>query len=749
MDDLAEQAEEWGTMQMSAPLLIQPSTNFNFNLQRGTSNYFSEAKTEIQASSASFDQSSQSLNIALQVQNDPTVAAAFGENLRQYQAKARSVDGMNLMLQQVNELQFTEALNNALAETNPLVRQALFSNLRSNIIAATPSNNLTYPTAVTNSNNVPDINNISKPNTNYQGLFNAAQFTAPFGLLGKLGAGDPKLNNRTALNIAAGDQATEAIFRLLGEPSKAAEFAGRQILFGVVTVSVNPGYRTHKDYAADLGILLRFEYRPARLEVVKRLAKDKNIPEHVRSLIADSYNLTDESTQSNLSLVAYQTNTAALKSKLFADWSGEISGALQEDNLPPAPMAMAVSPLADMDVAAEGSSLRRQSDFGLSLAGVLRQAGLLAQASAVEQYSHRLEQDAQSRTALAAINTYSAGGGLFGWQVGPRFRAMEDPGLKKKGEPANILDRQTFPSLVMVGFNPEDIYPRLKTNSDYTITVLEPYLAFRTIPRWLPLKNGWWQKRYSETDRLEASARLANAQQSMDNLTNGKYARAADMAKYRLRALKFQAFGYDNGQGFEPKQVVPLPENSTPRPILIPTVAEIFPNEIELDADTKGEPQPRYQKFVVIGGGLKQIEIAKIAPLIGQAQLSKGDLVNDVLVLTTKITGKDPIIFGLPWAFTNIDGKVTDLSAITPKVTITVRKPLEKIKDENTPAPVLKTSQTQAPAPGSPTEFTVEIAPKASDEQVKTALLIVTSDINKNKPVEKGTNTPPVTIPQK
>jgi|SRR6266850_2057038 len=63
MDRLARQSEEWGTMQISAPLLVEPTTTFNFNLQRGASNYFNEAKNDIQIATAYSDQSFQSLKV--------------------------------------------------------------------------------------------------------------------------------------------------------------------------------------------------------------------------------------------------------------------------------------------------------------------------------------------------------------------------------------------------------------------------------------------------------------------------------------------------------------------------------------------------------------------------------------------------------------------------------------------------------------------------------------------------------------
>jgi hypothetical protein len=261
----------------------------------------------------------------------------------------------------------------------------------------------------------------------------------------------------------------------------------------------------------------------------------------------------------------------------------------------------------------------------------------------------------------------------------------------------------------------------------------------------LPLKNGWWQKRFSETARLEASAKLARAQPYLNRLATNSFvgtnlfAGTADMGQFRLATLKYQAFGSDNGQNFAPEQVVPLPDND-PKPALIPKVADIFPSDVELDPDADGKPQPRDQRFAILGENLKQISLTEITPLVGQIKLTQRNLVNDAIFLTATITGKEPVIFNLPWVLTNTDGTTIAMSVNTPKITITVRKPLEKPASENTPVAVLKTTSIQAAAPGSPSQFSVEFAPKADEKQLNAALSIVTAEINKNKPVDKNTN---------
>jgi hypothetical protein len=138
MDRLASDLEEWGSMQMSAPLLVLPDTNFNFNIQRGTSNYFFEAKNEIQGAAAFSEQTFQSLNAALQVQNDPTVTSAFDANLKQFQLQSRNAEESQSLLRQLDQIQFSDGLKTALAETNPATRQAMLLTLRSNLTAAAP-----------------------------------------------------------------------------------------------------------------------------------------------------------------------------------------------------------------------------------------------------------------------------------------------------------------------------------------------------------------------------------------------------------------------------------------------------------------------------------------------------------------------------------------------------------------------------------------------------------------------------------
>ncbi len=677
---------------MSTPLLVEPSPAFRFQLHRGTTNYFNEAKSEIQAAAVSSQQVFNSLSLALQAQNAGSLSNS-------------AIPG---------------AAAGALGTNSPAV-------------------------------------------------FSSPQFTAALGLLKNLGAPSPTLNNLAALNIAAADQTTEAIFNLLGDPEKAASFAGKTVFFGVVTVTINPGFRTRKNYIADLGVMPRYVFVPARREVVKRWLQAPDLPDAVRGAI-----LVASDMQFDLPFVgglgwrgAYppfdrfrrqlRKLTKSLKSQpgrhharamrryrgLLArlrgqmrDWSKRIPARLMDTNNVGQPLAMAVSPLADLDVSDFGSSQRSQSDFALSLAGLLQQAGLQVQASAFDQYAKRLELDAHTRSAKAAINTYSEGG-LFGWEVGPRFRAIEDPSVRRSGVPANILDRQTFPSLIIVGIRARDLSPRLELDSSkHAVTVLEPYLHFQAVSRWLRTKHHWWgrlwERRYSEGNLLQADASLGLPVSRLRALINGPQAPAygwrARLALTRMRALSFDVFGNDIEESLSPEQIVPLPA----KPPAAPTITAVVPKQVLAEADDEGDFPScalRQQCFAILGKNFNTVDTNHITDALQTLKHIKvGSRTDDAIRLSADITKAEPIVFMVSARLTNADDTVTTSHAYAPEA-VNVRLH----REDGAPVAVLKTVQTAASPTNSLAEFTVRIARNTNPNDLKAALSIILNEINKAK----------------
>src|SRR5437867_6347217 len=108
------------------------------------------------------------------------------------------------------------------------------------------------------------------------------------------GANRQTLSSRDALITAAGDSAVEAIFRFLGNPAEAQKLKDKHVLFGVAMVAVNPGWRTRKGFAADIGVTTHYAFKPARLEVIERLLRDPRLSRDLQRRIAEDNDLGEK-----------------------------------------------------------------------------------------------------------------------------------------------------------------------------------------------------------------------------------------------------------------------------------------------------------------------------------------------------------------------------------------------------------------------------------------------------------------------
>jgi len=346
---------------------------------------------------------------------------------------------------------------------------------------------------------------------------------------------------------------------------------------------------------------------------------------------------------------------------------------------------------------------------------------------------------------LPAVNSYSEGG-LFGWQIGPRFRAMKNPrGDKKGGLPGNILERQTFPALIIVGFNQQDLAPRVTVISN-KVCVLEPHLTFRTVPRWLPLDGPNWlsrcwssswswlwhtEGRYPEYRILKAYVKdFAEPNKQWTNITSLAGTRGVTLvARVRSVALGYDVFGQETDQSFDPQQVTPLPEAPA-----APTIAGVFPTDIFLQPDEHGHPKATNMTFVIVGSNLKTVQ--SVTTAIGgvtDLQLSKSGDNNSILELKGNVVTNDPIVFELAACLTNSTGVVTTNHIFATNV---VRVAFHQAT--NAPVAVLQTVLTPPSGTNGPTEFTVKIAPNYDPKAIEAALSIVINEINKAKRSENA-----------
>src|SRR5262249_46928609 len=153
------------------------------------------------------------------------------------------------------EKQFQADLLRANQETNAVLQTELIARAHSNYAVAypAPTNVPNFPTAGEVNSSLPGLssNRIGRPEI--KSVLTGDTFTTAGKLIDDaLKSNPPTINNRMALNIAAGDVATEGVLNLLLSPGQAGKLTGKRVLFGVTMVSINPGRKTRQHYAGDI-----------------------------------------------------------------------------------------------------------------------------------------------------------------------------------------------------------------------------------------------------------------------------------------------------------------------------------------------------------------------------------------------------------------------------------------------------------------------------------------------------------------
>jgi hypothetical protein len=289
---------------------------------------------------------------------------------------------------------------------------------------------------------------------------------------------------RARLLDASSNKAIQEIFNFLGNPGGAEPFLDKTVIFGVANVGVNPGWRTKEGYTAQLDIKASYEWADAHSETIRRLVKSTAYPVGIRKRIAEEY--AAMLTEQERDAVAGLPGTVARRRADFAGYAFHKMPAIETDDL----LVTAVSPLMDQQALDLTSSYARQDDIAIFLSAALARAGFRGQADAYARFIKQRRHDVATRSAMAIANSYSAGGGVFGFQIGPRLRALAEP-ENRKSKPAQTLDRQSFPVLVLFGVASDDLRPIL-VNTGGTITVYERRMVTRYSHRWQRTDRHRW-----------------------------------------------------------------------------------------------------------------------------------------------------------------------------------------------------------------------------------------------------------------
>ena len=552
MDRLAADEAEFGTMGISSPVLAKPSDTFAFDVNADANAFYNDAKSSRQGLANNFEQEAVSLSAAANVTLNPVAALGFAAQLQQYQQAVslnnvaqsfadRKNAAYNAAAYQQYEADLLSARNST---TNPAdfaqKRAEAYKKLVDSLAGPTATTlpafpqSSTQPAAPTDLTTRPtDLINQFANNGNFAGFQNLASTRPTLGV-----------TDRTALLTAAGDNAVKAMFKMLGDPKLAEQFRGLKVIYGVSTVSVNPGWRTKKNYAANVAMTVSVTYVPARVEVIRRLLKNGDLSLGLREQIAfDS------------GLCATRPTTT-----INADSAVPVGYRYDEDPESASstgPLVAAVSPMTDTQTLDLESSFRQQQDFALNLAFQLLAAGQTGQAQTVFKYAHSLQQDFATVSPDVVVNSYSTGP-IFGFQVGPRLKAVEEAARGKASGPADVLDRQSFPTLIMMGFAPDDLHPRIRARSEsgrVHYDVYEPAMKLDGVNQWVLMDHPWYEdilggnKQLTETERLNLSYDVNRHVEALEQLKDRvdrqspALQRVTGLAKLRTDALKTEVFG--------------------------------------------------------------------------------------------------------------------------------------------------------------------------------------------------------------
>lgn len=240
-------------------------------------------------------------------------------------------------------------------------------------------------------------------------LTNASTGTAPGA---KIEAG-LALPERQALEQGVNDKLVELMLNLLVNPP---DIKDKAILFGVMQVTCQPGWRTKEGYIADLNVSVRYARK-----VTKTKSKSKSNMTTGNGTFFNGNPPTNEKPNSD---DVWDINPAA------------------------SPGVYAVLPLIDTETFDLASLRQRQLDLAATLAAAFAAQGMTAQAELLARYVRDRTFQVQTVSQLPSYSSYSDGLS-FGFRLYPTPRAIGDVDQPFSG-PKAILNPTTFPAVVAI-----------------------------------------------------------------------------------------------------------------------------------------------------------------------------------------------------------------------------------------------------------------------------------------------------------
>lgn len=130
LDRAQKEVDEYGTLYLSSPTLTRAGSNeFRFDLARGASNYFADAKTNVNGRAAAFEQTANTFMLNIRAQIDPANAAAYGAEVAEFERQFGDWRDRNAALRKAADLDLgadlaAAATNTSLSASNAAVAAA-------------------------------------------------------------------------------------------------------------------------------------------------------------------------------------------------------------------------------------------------------------------------------------------------------------------------------------------------------------------------------------------------------------------------------------------------------------------------------------------------------------------------------------------------------------------------------------------------------------------------------------------------
>lgn len=690
LDHLQWYTDAYGFGAMSTPLFVNPDEMFHFRLSGVSANtFFDAARKEINVRHAGAGISLLNVGTSLTGQFD---IAAIQQGLAaqsNYQAEVATVQEKRRLLDDAARREY---------EADRLAAQAIVDNgngERERKLAEADRKlaaSLSGPAA--DASPKPAVTSGATADTAKSTSTSSQQLAFPQSLMAASSA-SPSNEMRSALLMAAGDTATYAILSLLGEPEKMSQFTGQKVLFGVSTVSVNPGWLTTQNFAADVSTKVSMTYVPARQVVRDALIEHLNtIGKQPTDKSQDRSQTTQKASAANSSNAFTQLSQCITESLQVAtpdvsSWCDDpqldqIAEPYHQELLnryilrsckPSDVLVSAVSPMSDAQLLDSQSSLSRQVELAARIQLALSYAGAKAAADTFGQWAKRQQEDIQSRSANVVVNSYSMSGGIFGFQVGPKLLAS--PSQSSGSASVEKLTRQSFPTLLIMGYDEQEVGARVLIKKEESTKktychVVEPDLRLDTMTSWKPLNKkadvlsekefyavrhqarDAWLGLMASDDRLKkhrGSGLIANADPMKLYTDRQHYHKHMEHLLSRLEGV-----GYHTTLPIEALKAQLGKEDACAK-CEAPKITAVSPDVIWLGRDQAGKPMSKTVQIVLVGTGLDKVNEAQIeqGSAIGfnsEGKESKDPVIEKVggsRLLTLRVDAADsPLVLTLP-----------------------------------------------------------------------------------------------------